>query len=163
MKTLILVVFLMIFPFYRSHEAISVASFDIEREYLIELEEVVILGSRYDRIDDLDELDSAFRVKVDSFLLDCKSQGVDLIVFETYRTEERQNKLKSKGLSKLSGGYSKHQHGKAIDVVPVIKGQPRWKNIPKTWKKIGKIGKKYDLQWGGEWRFWDPGHFELKE
>lgn len=164
MKTLILVVILMILPCYRGIEA-SLKDHVIEEEYLIELEEIVITGSKYDRIDDLSLLNDTFRVKVDSFLVDCKSQGIDLIVFETWRTPERQDKLKKKGLSKLSGGYSKHQHGKAIDVVPLINGKPKWKGkgMSQIWKKIGTVGKKYDLVWGGDWRMRDMPHLELKE
>lgn len=163
MKTLILVVILMILPYTGSMEAVYEKP--VEGEYLIELEEVTILGSKYDRIYDLDQLDSAFRIKVDSFLLDCTSQGIDLIVFETYRTPARQDRLKNKGLSKLSGGYSKHQHGKAIDVVPLVNGKPKWKGkgMLQVWEKIGKIGKKHGFTWGGDWRMRDYCHLELKE
>lgn len=163
MKTLILVLILMILPYYTSLESTKIENF--EEEYLIELEEIVIKGSKFDRIDDLELLNDTFRVKVDSFLLDCKSQGIEVIVFETWRTPERQNYLKKKGLSKLSGGYSKHQHGKAIDVVPIIKGKPKWKGkgMLQVWKKIGIIGKKHNFIWGGDWRMRDYCHLELKE
>lgn len=165
MKTLILVVILMILPYTGSMEAVY-EDLEVE-EYLpiLYLDEIVIKGSKYDRIDDLDLLNDTFRVKVDSFLVDCKSQGIEVIVFETWRTPERQDKLKKKGLSKLSGGYSKHQHGKAIDVVPIINGKPKWKGkgMTQLWYKIGKIGESYDLTWGGRWKMRDFCHLELKE
>jgi hypothetical protein len=164
MKTLILVLILMILPYTGSMEAVYNTSI-IEEEYLIELEEVVIKGSKFDRIDDLELLNDTFRVKVDSFLLDCKSQGIEVVVFETWRSNERQNYLKKKGLSKLSGGYSKHQHGKAVDVVPIINGKKTWKGkgVLQIWKKISKIGKDHGLISGADWRMRDYPHFELKE
>lgn len=166
MKVLVITLTLLLFPYYNSIEAVAIKKVDIIETYIIELDELVILGSKYDRIADLSELDNNFKVKVDSFLIDCKNQGIDLLVFETYRTPERQNNLKKRGLSMLKGGNSKHQVGKAIDVVPIINGQPKWKGkgMSQLWYKIGTIGKKHGLIWGGDWkRFKDYPHFELKE
>ena len=57
-------------------------------------------------------------------------------------------------------GQSKHQYGLAVDVVPVIDSTAVWDNTM-LWKKIGVIGEKLGLRWGGRWRNpYDPGHFE---
>lgn len=112
-----------------------------------------------DRISDLDILHPTFRNKVVRMLYECAKQGINLEVVETYRTPERQNELRRKGYSMLHGGKSKHQHHIAIDVVPVKYGWYMWHDR-KLWKKIGEIGKKNGLIWGGDWRFYDPGHFE---
>lgn len=106
-------------------------------------------------------LHPAFRNKVIKLIYECKKQGIDLRIVETYRTPERQNYLKKKRRTMLSGGYSKHQHFMAIDVVPIIKGKMIWHNY-KLWNKIGKIGIEQGLLWGGKWqKFRDYPHFEL--
>jgi hypothetical protein len=112
-------------------------------------------------IKELHILHPAFRNKVIKLLYECKKQGIDLRIVETYRTPERQNHLKRRQLTMLSGGYSKHQHFIAIDIVPVINGKYQWHNY-KLWNRIGKIGTDLGLTWGGNWRiFKDWGHFEL--
>lgn len=57
---------------------------------------------------------------------------------------------------------SRHITGRAIDIYPVIKGNVRW-NPPKAiWKIIGSIGKKYGMEWGGDWDgFKDYPHFQI--
>lgn len=111
-------------------------------------------------INDLHILHPAFRNKVVMLLYECKKEGIDLKIVETYRTHERQDALKRRKLTRLSGGCSKHQHFLAIDVVPVVNKLPRWHN-KELWAKIGKIGEAQGLKWGGRWkRLYDPGHFE---
>jgi hypothetical protein len=57
-------------------------------------------------------------------------------------------------------GRSKHQYGLAIDVVPVVKSVAVWDNAA-LWRKVGVIGEKLGLRWGGRWKKpYDPGHFE---
>lgn len=111
-------------------------------------------------VSDLHILHPAFRNKVVMMLYECKKQGIELMVVETYRTHERQNKLRKRGRTGLSGGSSKHQHYLAVDVVPIVKKKAIWHNY-KLWKKIGKIGENQGLTWGGKWpRLKDYGHFE---
>lgn len=56
---------------------------------------------------------------------------------------------------------SKHIEGKAIDFVPVKNGNYWW-NAPDTiWIEMGKIGKKYGFNWGGDWDWKDYPHFEV--
>lgn len=113
------------------------------------------------KINDLHILHPAFRNKVILLIHECKKQGIDLKVIETYRSNKRQNRVKRRGSSMLAGGYSKHQYFLAVDIVPIDKkGNIIWHNR-KLWKKIGQIGKKQGLIWGGDWkRFRDDNHFE---
>lgn len=110
-------------------------------------------------VNDLHILHPAFRNKVVMLIYECKKQGIDLRVVETYRTHERQDALKRRKLSNLSGGCSKHQHFIAVDVVPVVKGIPRWFDYL-LWQKVGRMGEKQGLKWGGRWKMRDYGHFE---
>lgn len=141
-------------------EEITMDSLYLEDEEEIIEEDNSYIDDEYRVVNDLSILHPAFRNKVVKMLYECKKQGIELKVVETYRTPERQNLLKSRGYSMLNGGRSKHQHKIAVDVVPIVDGIMVWDDY-KLWKKIGKIGKKQGLIWGGDWkRFRDYPHFE---
>lgn len=111
---------------------------------------------------DLSALHPYFRDKVIELIAICKSKGIELAVVETYRTVAKQNEYKKLGkiYTRSTGGRSKHQYGMAVDVVPVIDSVAAWHNEP-VWKKVGQVGEKLGLRWGGRWRHpYDPGHFE---
>lgn len=132
-------------------------------EQTILLEEAVVRDVRPERFTDLSFLQQPFRDSVGVFLRDCEAKGIHLIIVETYRTPARQDKLKKKGRSKLKANQSKHQHGLAIDVVPIVNGKMVWHNR-KLWLRVGKLGEAHGLRWGGRWRhFVDNPHFEYIE
>lgn len=111
---------------------------------------------------DLSALHPYFRDKVMELIAICKSKGIELAVVETYRTVAKQNEYKKLGkiYTRSVGGRSKHQYGLAVDVVPVLDSVPSWHNEV-VWRKIGLVGEKLGLRWGGRWRHpYDPGHFE---
>ena len=109
---------------------------------------------------DLVYLHPAFRNGVILFIADCKKEGIDLMIVETYRSGERQDLMKKTKRSTLTANKSKHQHGLALDVVPVVNGKLQWHD-QRLWYKIGLIGEKHGLMWGGRWkRFKDYPHFE---
>jgi len=58
---------------------------------------------------------------------------------------------------------SNHFSGKAVDLVPTIKGAPWWRAPKEAWDIIGEIGEKHGLKWGGRWpdRKKDSPHFEM--
>ena len=85
-----------------------------------------------------------------------------MIIVETYRTHAKQHEYKTMGKKYTSSGAgrSKHQYGLAVDVVPVVDSVAVWNNAL-LWRKIGAVGEKLGLRWGGRWRKpYDPGHFE---
>jgi hypothetical protein len=113
-------------------------------------------------ITDLNALHPYFRDQVSSLIAQCKAKGITLAVVETYRTPSKQNEYRSMGkkYTRSSGGYSKHQYGLAVDLVPIVNSKAEWHD-PILWKKIGTIGERLGLRWGGRWRRpYDPGHFE---
>jgi hypothetical protein len=113
-------------------------------------------------IADLSALHPYFRDKVIQLIANCKAKGIELAVVETYRTVAKQNEYRQFGkiYTRSSGGRSRHQYGLAVDVVPVIDCIPSWHN-EQVWRKVGAIGEKLGLRWGGRWRHpYDPGHFE---
>lgn len=113
-------------------------------------------------ITDLKSLHPFFRDQILGLIAKCKAKGIELAIVETYRTHAKQHEYKSMGKKYTSSGagQSKHQYGLAVDVVPVVNSVPVWDNNV-LWKRIGIVGEKLGLRWGGRWRNpYDPGHFE---
>lgn len=113
-------------------------------------------------ITDVNALHPFFRDKVLDLIEQCEAKGIELAFVETYRTHAKQNEYKGMGkkYTRSGGGKSKHQYGLAVDVVPIVNGEAQWDNIV-LWRKIGVIGERLGLRWGGRWRHpFDPGHFE---
>lgn len=113
-------------------------------------------------ITDLNSLHPFFRDQVIALIKKCKEKGIELTIVETYRTHSKQHEYKTMGKKYTSSGagQSKHQYGLAVDVVPVVDSIAVWDNAT-LWRKIGTIGEKLGLRWGGRWRKpYDPGHFE---
>lgn len=112
--------------------------------------------------------------------------GINLMVTDGYRTEEQQDKLfaqhrtqkqvdaekKKRGITRTItanpegkyvtnsiGGYSNHNFGLAIDVVPIENGKVNYNT--KLWPIIGLIGESRGLEWGHRWKkFDDIPHFQ---
>lgn len=113
-------------------------------------------------ITDLNSLHPFFRDQVLKLIAKCSAKGIELAVVETYRTHAKQHEYKSMGkkYTASGAGRSKHQYGLAVDVVPVVNSVAVWDNAI-LWRKIGAVGEKLGLRWGGRWRNpYDPGHFE---
>ncbi len=113
-------------------------------------------------IADLSALHPYFRDKIIELIAICREKGIELAVVETYRTVAKQNEYKQLGkiYTRSSGGRSRHQYGLAVDVVPIVDSVAEWHNEA-LWKKVGVVGEKLGLRWGGRWRHpYDPGHFE---
>ena len=113
-------------------------------------------------ITDVSALHPYFRDKVQQLISICRSKGIELAFVETYRTHAKQAEYKGMGkkYTRSGGGKSKHQYGLAVDVVPVVGDSAVWHNAA-LWKKVGAVGERLGLRWGGRWRRpYDPGHFE---
>jgi hypothetical protein len=113
-------------------------------------------------IAELQALHPVFRDKVVLLLERCRQKGIELAIVETYRTHSKQAEYKGMGkaYTRKGAGRSKHQYGLAVDVVPLVNGEPQWENKV-LWRKIGIVGEQLGMRWGGRWRYlYDPGHFE---
>lgn len=73
--------------------------------------------------------------------------GLPVIVFETYRSEDRQLALFNSGVSKLKT-VGVHHYGLACDLVRVAGGEPTWKV---DYSFLGPLAKAQGLTWGGDW------------
>lgn len=100
-----------------------------------------------DRIDDLELLEPVTRQKIISVINDARSNGVELLVFETFRSKARQQFLFEQGVTKLRE-VGVHHFGLACDLVLNINGAPSWEG---DFSILGRLSRKYGLIWGGDW------------
>jgi len=56
---------------------------------------------------------------------------------------------------------SKHLKGEAADIVPNKGGVPWWNAPDAVWKRMGELGTKAGLSWGGSWKNADNPHYEV--
>lgn len=116
----------------------------------------------------LSDLIDPARVRVESMIVACKKEGIDLLVTSTYRDNESQDALYAQGRTKpgakvtnAKAGQSFHNYRCAVDVVPIMNGKPIWDSKDPIWLKIGAIGKAAGLEWAGDWkRFKEYPHFQ---
>lgn len=63
-------------------------------------------------------------------------------------------------VTKACGGDSFHNYGLAVDLVFRPSGKWSWDSkLP--WAKLGEIGARHGLEWGGSWKFSDHPHFQM--
>ncbi len=116
---------------------------------------------------DINDLLPIVKQKCEQFISECKVNGIELIVTSVYRSVDEQNEIYAQGRTKpgnivtnAKGGQSYHNHRVAFDVVPLVQGKAVWNNNA-LWSKIGGIGQRVGLEWGGSWAsFPDVPHFQ---
>ena len=107
-----------------------------------------------------------------------KKDGIDFTIpqFGGLRTADEQNQLFLNGFSKCDGYDKKsyHQSGRAVDVIPYIKGKNVYK-MKETEKQLlfhkvavcmleAAAKENVQLNWGGNWSSWlDRPHFEMRK
>jgi hypothetical protein len=106
------------------------------------------------RIADLSLLEPVTRAAVQAIIADAKAQGLDLMVFETYRSQARQAELFDQGVTQLQK-VGCHGLGVAADIVKVVNGKPSWDG---DFSFLGPLAKKHGLIWGGDWGTPDQPH-----
>ncbi len=104
------------------------------------------------RINDISLLELATRQKVQAIIKDATSHGINLMIYETYRSQERQELLFEQGATQLRK-VGVHHYGLACDIVKSVNGDPSWKG---DFSILGHLAKAHNLIWGGDW-----GHPEL--
>lgn len=87
--------------------------------------------------------------------------------FELWRSPERQERLKKKGVTRAGAWESPHQYGLAIDIISVT---DFWDLAPESWEYIGQMGKEVarkcgvKMEWLGDPKhgFYDPAHWQME-
>ena len=120
----------------------------------------------------LDDLSSRFRPTVFEFLARAAEAGIPLLIVDTLRTPAEQEANLAKGVSWTTNSMHLPQppdnKSLAIDVVPYslyqLAGPDKlaWDANNPVWQKLGAIGEKLGMSWGGRWKQRDMGHFQFK-
>jgi hypothetical protein len=92
-------------------------------------EDLIKNDPRFDsvkRVSAMALLEPVTRTAINNITDDARALGIDLMVFETYRSQARQQELFNQGASKLRT-VGVHHYGPACDLVKVVSGEPSWK------------------------------------
>lgn len=133
---------------------------------------------------DINQLTPVAQTACNLFISKCKEAGLNVLITETLRTQERQNYLYcqgrtvaqavAKGINKdFATKYcnpnanqvtwtlsSNHKTGMAWDICKNIKGQEY--SDKSFFEKAGKIAKELGIEWGGTWKTSpDTPHFQV--
>lgn len=124
----------------------------------------------------LEDLHPRVQVMARKLLDEAAKAGIPLTVTFTLRSMETQDALYAQGRTKpgkivtnARAGYSFHNFGLALDVVPTeLLKLPNWGDTPATqkrandlWSRLGAIGKAVGFRWGGDFTsIKDRPHFE---
>jgi hypothetical protein len=106
--------------------------------------------SRYDsvpRVGDPSLLEPITRQLVESLITSARQMGIQVEIYETYRSQQRQQLLFDNGATKLRS-VGVHHYGLACDIVRVVGGEPSWKG---DFTFLGQLAHSSGLIWGGDW------------
>jgi peptidoglycan LD-endopeptidase CwlK len=125
----------------------------------------------------LEDLHPDIKLKAELLVLEAKKNGINVLVYCTFRSLVEQDAEYAKGRTKpgkkvtyLRGGQSKHNFmienkpaSKAFDCVPWNpKTRECFWNDKTKFQLLGQIGEKIGLIWGGRWKMRDFPHFEIE-
>jgi hypothetical protein len=99
------------------------------------------------RVADLALLEPTTRRLVEQIIASAQQMGISLMVYETFRSQARQQELFNQGASKLRA-VGVHNYGLACDIVRNIGGEPSWKG---DFSFLGQLAEASGLIWGGDW------------
>lgn len=95
-----------------------------------------------------------------TFIWRCENLGIDIEIFETWRSIERQKEL-SKDVTRADSWKSWHQYGLAFDAVFRDPNTGSWYWESDKWEIVGGVGIDLGLIWGGNFKsIIDRPHFE---
>lgn len=104
---------------------------------------------------------------ITKFLQACKNEGLIVKVTDTFRNKQEQNNLYAKGRTKpgnivtwVKYPLSNHNWGIAFDFCR-NDGQGAYNDKDNWFYKVGQVGKKFSLSWGGDWTPADRPHLEM--
>ena len=127
----------------------------------------------------LSDLDPRFRPLASRLIEECRAVAIPVTVITTLRSFKEQEQAVASGTSwTMKSKHLPHEpEGKslAIDICPTaLLTEKNWAPKHPLWWRIGAIGRRLGLRWGGDWsgvgpsevgvprKKWDPGHFEWR-
>ena len=112
--------------------------------------DVISKDARFDssvRIADASLLEPVTRQLVERLVSASQQMGIEVMIYETYRSQDRQQELFNSGASKLRT-VGVHHYGLACDIVRSVGGEPCWKG---DFTFLGQLAQSCGLIWGGDW------------
>lgn len=112
--------------------------------------DVIAHDARFDstaRIADASLLEPMTRQLVESLVASAHNMGIEVMIYETYRSQQRQQALFDNGATKLRT-VGVHHYGLACDIVRAVGGEPSWKG---DFSFLGQLAHSSGLIWGGDW------------
>jgi hypothetical protein len=112
--------------------------------------DVISHDARFDsatRVGDPSLLEPATRQLVEGILTAAGRMGIEVMIYETYRSQDRQQELFNQGATRLRT-VGVHHYGLACDIVRVVGGEPCWKG---DFSFLGQLAHSSGLIWGGDW------------
>ena len=100
-----------------------------------------------DRIADPNLLEPGTRALVQAIIADARQLGIELMIYESYRSNERQQALFDQHATQLKK-VGVHHYGLACDIVKSVGGEPSWKG---DFSFLGHLARHHGLVWGGDW------------
>ena len=119
---------------------------------------------------DISLLEPELQNIIKKLIEECKNNGLKIKITDTRRDKKEQDQLYAKGRTQsgkkvTNAKYPKSAHnwGVAFDFCR-NDGKGAYNDNDNFFYKVGQIGKKYKLDWGGDWKsFKDKPHFEMKK
>lgn len=113
---------------------------------------------------DISELTPLAQKACNLFMARCKTKGLNVLITETYRSQERQNYLYEQGRTRPGNivtwtKNSRHTSRRAWDICQNVKGKEYADSG--FFKACGQIAKELGITWGGTWKKADTPHFEI--
>jgi hypothetical protein len=99
------------------------------------------------RISDPLLLEPMTRQLIERIVTSARQMGIELMIYETYRSQDRQQELFNHGATKLRT-VGVHHYGLACDIVRSVSGEPSWKG---DFSFLGQLAQSCGLIWGGDW------------
>ncbi len=99
------------------------------------------------RIADASLLEPMTRRLVEGLVASAHQMGIEVMIYETYRSQNRQQALFENGASKLRT-VGVHHYGLACDIVRRVANEPSWKG---DFSFMGQLARSCGLIWGGDW------------
>lgn len=115
---------------------------------------------------DISELTPSAQIACNLFLTQCKTKGLNVLITETYRSQERQNYLYEQGRTRAGKivtwtKNSRHTSRRAWDICKNVKGHEF--DDANFFKACGAVASELNITWGGTWSTPDMPHFEISE
>ena len=112
----------------------------------------------------ISELTPLAQTACNMFMKRCKEEGLNVLITETYRSQERQNYLYEQGRTRPGNKVtwtknSRHTSRRAWDICKNVKGQEY--SDSGFFKACGAIADELGIIWGGTWKTPDTPHFEI--